>query len=167
MKNKVFLTIITLLLVAVLAVQVVTLVKISGFELVSEQVEMEDEADSEADPGVKIDTSVVQVDTPYGILKYPSIWIDEITVEDVKLENGVDTVVFSGLVNGKKGELFTVIFGTEHDDIYIGDIEHNGKTVRVGIQMAFIDETAWTAEEYKTLCDMQKAKDQVQQSILE
>lgn len=161
MKNKVFLAIITILLVAVLALQVVTLVKIAGLELPQENVEENE------DEVVNIDTSVIQFDTPYGVLKYPSEWIDQIAPEEKKLENGVDTVVFYGLIGGKKVELFTVIFGTEGESNYVGDLNYNGKTIRVGIQMGFIDETSWTAEEYKTLCDMQKAKDQVQKSIFE
>ncbi len=158
MKNNVFLTIITLLLVAILSLQVVILVKIGK---PAEPVE-----ESEEDEVVKVDVSVVQVDTPYGVLKYPSQWIDQMMVVDKKVD-GVDTIIFSANLNGKVCDLFTVVFGGEEADGYVGYIKHNGTKISVGIKVATIDETAWTAEEYATLCEMQKSKDQVQKSIFE
>lgn len=158
MKNKMFNIVVSVILVVVLAVQGFLLVKIHKID-----AKLEPDANS-LQGGV--DLSMVNFDTPYGTFQYPSIWLEQMMIKEERAD-GVYSIIFSGNLNGKKGELFTITFGGENQEGFVGTINHAGENVPVTIQMATIDKASWTDEEYKTLCDMQKAKDQVQNSIFE
>ena len=157
MKNKIFMTAITISLVVVLALQVSTMVKLNRHIA----MENKDDEDISAD----VDISVVNFDTPYGMLQYSSEWLDQIGIEK-KEENGVYSVIYSSMMNGKKCELFTVTFGGVDEENFIGNTEYNGDLVPVAVKMASVDKSAWTIEEYTTICEMQKEADRVK-SILD
>lgn len=171
MKNKLFEIIIAALLVVVLALQVVILVKVYDNPDEKAPIENADvntnNEETEKKPGTtgEMDLSVVQFDTPYCTILFPSDWMDQMTVDEVE-DAGIYSAIFGCDLNGKKGELFTVTFGVEDPQNSIGSIVSKGETVPVSIEMATIDKDAWTEEEYKTVCAMQGAKEKVKESIL-
>ncbi len=158
MKNKMFNIVVSVILVVVLAVQGFLLVKIHKIDA---KLDVDANGLQEG-----VDLSMVNFDTPYGTFQYPSEWLEQMMIKEEQAD-GFYSIIFSGNLNGKKGELFTITFGGENKEGFVGEISHAGEIVPVTIQMAPIDKASWTAEEYKTLCDMQKAKDQVQKSIFE
>lgn len=157
MKNKIFEIIICVLLVAVLSLQVVTLVKLYATP--------EKQADVTENSQGDIDLSVVQIHTAYCTMLYPSEWMDYLKFEE-KTESGIYSAIFSCEINGKKCELFTVTFGAEDSENSIGTIKNNGKEIPVAIKTAQLDKSAWTTEEYKIVSEMQSAKSKVKESIL-
>ena len=154
MKSKIFKIIISVLLVVVLMLQVVILVSIYG-----------PPAEDSDDEKNEIDVSVVNFETPYCTIKFPSDQMDYLKIEKKQTVNSYSAIFICEL-NGKSCELFTATFGEEDAKNSIGSIQKNGETVPVSIKMAEIDKSLWTKEELKIVKEMQKGKSKVQESIL-
>ena len=157
MKKRLFEIIICVLLVAVLALQVVILVKLyTPAEELPNKTENSENA---------VDLSVVQITTPYCTLLFPSEWMDHLKIEETQAQDSYSAIFICEL-NEKSCELFTVTFGREDAKNSIGSIKKNGETVPVSIKMAEIDKSLWTKEELKIVKEMQEGKSKVQESIL-
>ena len=113
----------------------------------------------------KLPTAVVNIDTPYCTMQYPSEWIDYLKIEEPEVSEGY-TAVFLCEMNGKKAELFTVRFGATDGKDVVGTINKSDVPVQVAVTAAALDQSAWTKEEWKTVSAMQKAKDKVVESVL-
>lgn len=157
MKKRIFEILICALLVVVIVLQVILLVKLYA-PIEGSPNNMENSEDA-------IDVSVIQFDTPYCTVLFPSEWMDNLKIEEKKELNSYSAIFICEL-NGKSCELFTATFGVEDPENSIGSIRKNGETVPVAIKMAEIDKSIWTKEELKIVKEMQKGRSKVQKSIL-
>ena len=153
-KIRIFDIVISLLLVAVIALQAVTMVAVFG-----KKETVEEEGDTN-----NLNLDVVQIDTTYCVLKYPSIWMEELKFDE-KTENGVYSAIFGCKIGGKSQTLFTLHFNSKETQNVVATVSNKGVSVPVVLEMAELQNDLWTAEELKAVRQMQDAKETVIQSI--
>ena len=154
-KIRIFDIVISALLAAVIVLQIVTMAAVFG---------KKDAAAKQESGASDLNLDVVQIDSPYCVLKYPSLYMEELVFEE-KREGAVYSAIFGCKINGKQQTLFTLHFNSEETEKVAATVYNKGNPIPVVLEMAELQTDLWTKEELKTVKKMQKAKDTVIQSI--
>lgn len=153
-KIRIFDIVISVLLAAVLTLQIVTMTAVFGKK----------EEAVEENTKEKVDLSVVQIDSPYCVLKYPSLYMEEMVYEG-KTEGAVYSAIFGCKLGEKTQTLFMLHFNSEETQNVVATVSKKGVSVPVVLELAELQTDLWTTEELKIVKKMQEARETVIQSI--
>lgn len=85
--------------------------------------------------GETTDVTMMEIETPYGTLKYPSTYEDVLVCEETKEGDAVIEAFYSNVFE-EKVELFTVYFQKPEEGTMIGYIEKEDEKIAVSIEVS-------------------------------
>lgn len=110
---------------------------------------------------------MMDIETPYIVLKYPSQWLDFLETEENN-ENGVYSKSFYCKIGDRKIEMFSIYFGEIDFGTEIGYITVNGNVVKFSVDStAFIPDDTWTDGEKKVFDAMSYGINHIIDSVVE
>lgn len=103
--------------------------------------------------------------TPYGELKYPSMWKDQMTYKGSS-ENGISSYVFYAVIGDGQYELYTVYFGQSDAGNLLGYIPSDGGDLPVYIECHnIVQSNDLTDSELRTFYSMMEGVNELAQSV--
>ena len=106
-----------------------------------------------------------KIATPYGELKYPSQWKDQMTYEEVSAD-GIVSYAFYALIGENRYELYTAHFGQTDRGNLLGFVPHEGTDIPVYIECHTMKETGdLTDNEMRLFYSMIEGVNELAQSI--
>ena len=111
-----------------------------------------------SEPYYKTDEDTFAIETPYGVLKYPSKWKDCLRAENYQNGNA-HVVLLYAVLDGNDIPLYSVIFGQSEEGTPLGEVKNNEEAVQVHL----VDHFGETALELSE--ELQMQYDQMREDI--
>ena len=108
---------------------------------------------------------LMDVQTPFGVMQYPTMYKDYLVHEGVEDSDGY-VHVFSYSDENNTIEMFRIHFASGDVPALLGTVTHNGETRNVGVSSTdFTPDDTWTAEEIDRFRSMMMAINDVLASV--